>query len=57
MELEVVAEGISCAEEEQIALEAGCDSLQGHLYAAAMPGDEIEAWLARYGEAVVSDAA
>ena len=57
MELEVVAEGISCVEEEQIALEAGCDSLQGHLYAAAMPADEIESWLARYGETDVSDAA
>ena len=46
MELEVVAEGISCVEEEQIALEAGCDSLQGFLYAAAMPPEEIDAFLA-----------
>ncbi|MGQ0558815.1 MAG: putative bifunctional diguanylate cyclase/phosphodiesterase [Sphingosinicella sp.] len=46
MNLEVVAEGISCKEEEQIALEAGCDSLQGFLYAAAMPPEEIDAFLA-----------
>ena len=41
MDLEVVAEGISCREEEQIALEAGCDGLQGHLYAPAMPAAAI----------------
>ena len=29
MDLEVVAEGISCREEEQIALEAGCDAPAG----------------------------
>ena len=55
MSLEVVAEGISCVEEEQIALEAGCDALQGHLYAAAMPPDQLEAYLA--GHAAVSNAA
>ena len=46
MGLQVVAEGISSREEEQIALEAGCDSLQGHLYAAAMPVNAIEPYLA-----------
>jgi diguanylate cyclase (GGDEF)-like protein len=46
MELEVVAEGISCAEEEQIALEAGCDALQGHLYSPAIPPEQLEAYLA-----------
>ena len=45
MDLEVVAEGISCSEEEQIALEAGCDALQGHLYATALPADQLEAFL------------
>jgi predicted signal transduction protein with EAL and GGDEF domain len=45
--LEVVAEGISSAEQERAALEAGCDVLQGFRYAEAMP---IEA-LARYLEA------
>jgi EAL domain-containing protein (putative c-di-GMP-specific phosphodiesterase class I) len=37
MDLEVVADGISCREEEQIALESGCDGVQGPLYASAMP--------------------
>ena len=60
MELDVVAEGISCAEEEQIALEAGCDALQGHLYAPAMPADSVDAFLAAHRAASappVSDAA
>jgi diguanylate cyclase (GGDEF)-like protein len=57
MDLEVVAEGISCADEEQIALEAGCDSLQGHLYAPAMPVEQVEAYLAARRQEDVSDAA
>ena len=58
MELEVVAEGISCREEEQIALEAGCDALQGHLYAAAMPAAEIGNYLASLAApAAIPDAA
>jgi diguanylate cyclase (GGDEF)-like protein len=55
MDLEVVAEGISSPEEEQIALEAGCDALQGHLYAPAMALDQLEAYLA--AQADISDAA
>jgi len=46
MDLEVVAEGVSCREEAQIALEAGCDGLQGHLYAPAMPVAGVAAFLA-----------
>ena len=57
MDLEVVAEGISCAEEEQIALEAGCDALQGHLYAPAMPVDDIDAYLAASRASAISNAA
>ncbi len=57
MELEVVAEGISCREEEQIALEAGCDALQGHLYAPAMSPDQIEAWLGDQRSSDISNAA
>lgn len=33
--LEVVAEGIETAEQEQVALEAGCDGLQGYRYGKA----------------------
>jgi diguanylate cyclase (GGDEF)-like protein len=58
MDLEVVAEGISCREEEQIALEAGCDGLQGHLYAPAMPSEAIGDYLASLnGASSISDAA
>ena len=58
MDLEVVAEGISCREEEQIALEAGCDGLQGHLYAPAMPVGGVAAFLAATeSPTAISDAA
>jgi EAL domain-containing protein (putative c-di-GMP-specific phosphodiesterase class I) len=58
MDLEVVAEGIATSEEEQIALEAGCDGLQGHLYAAAMHGEAIAVYLAgRETPSAISDAA
>ena len=57
MDLEVVAEGISCPEEEQIALEAGCDAVQGHLYAPAMSPERLEAYLAERSDAPVSHAA
>lgn len=48
MDMDVVAEGISSREEEQIALEAGCDALQGHLYAPALSPDELETFLHRW---------
>jgi diguanylate cyclase (GGDEF)-like protein len=57
MDLEVVAEGISCEAEEQIALEAGCDALQGYHYAWPMPLDQLDAFLAGFGETRISDAA
>jgi diguanylate cyclase (GGDEF)-like protein len=58
MGLQVVAEGISCREEEQIALEAGCDALQGHLYSAALPVGQVAAFLAATeGPCAISDAA
>lgn len=57
MNLEVVAEGISSLEQEQIALEAGCDGLQGHLYARAMPGDQLDGYLAQMSAGAISHAA
>jgi cyclic di-GMP phosphodiesterase Gmr len=57
MELQVVAEGISCAEEEVIAIKAGCDGLQGYLYAQPMPADELEAYLAQLNDGRISNAA
>jgi diguanylate cyclase (GGDEF)-like protein len=57
MDLEVVAEGISCVEEEQIALEAGCDGLQGYLYARPMPVDQLDRYLAQLDGGRISHAA
>ncbi|MFN3943935.1 MAG: putative bifunctional diguanylate cyclase/phosphodiesterase [Allosphingosinicella sp.] len=47
MGLEVVAEGISTAEQEQVALEAGCDGLQGWLYGRPMPAADFDHFLTR----------
>jgi len=46
--LTVVAEGISSAEQEAIALAAGCDALQGFYYAAAMREEEIAQFLTNW---------
>jgi EAL domain-containing protein (putative c-di-GMP-specific phosphodiesterase class I) len=43
--LQVVAEGIATKEQEQVALEAGCDGLQGHLYAPALRLEALDAYL------------
>jgi diguanylate cyclase (GGDEF)-like protein len=40
--LEVVAEGIETELQEAVALEAGCDALQGYRYAAAMEEGEFD---------------
>lgn len=57
MNLDVVAEGISTPEEEQIALEAGCDGVQGYLYAHPMPADQLDGYLAVTAPDRVSNAA
>lgn len=40
--LQVVVEGIESAEQEQVALEAGCDGFQGYRYGRAVPAEELE---------------
>jgi len=45
MGLEVVAEGIETQNQEAIALEAGCDALQGNRYAPAMDYGAVERFL------------
>jgi len=40
--LEVVAEGIETELQEAVALEGGCDGLQGHRYAAAMTAGDFD---------------
>ena len=57
MNLDVVAEGVSSDAEEQIALEAGCDAVQGHLYSQAMTADQLDAYLAGHGGRRISNAA
>src|ERR1044072_7571118 len=58
MDLEVVAEGISNREEEEIALEGGWDGVEGHLYAPAMPAEAIAGFLASLdASSAISDAA
>jgi diguanylate cyclase (GGDEF)-like protein len=57
MKLDVVAEGIATADEEQIALEAGCDGLQGYLYAQPMPVDQVAAFLGDIPGEAISNAA
>lgn len=57
MDLEVVAEGIASAEEAQIALEAGCDGLQGFHFARPMAPEALDAFLAQASGARISTAA
>lgn len=42
LNLTVVAEGIATEEQERLAVQAGCDALQGFRYAAAMPAAAIQ---------------
>jgi diguanylate cyclase (GGDEF)-like protein len=57
MSLDVVAEGVSSEDEEQIALEAGCDALQGHYYSPALTIDQVETYLGGACRPSISDAA
>ena len=52
--VQVTAEGISTREQEQVALEAGCDALQGDLYAAPMSERALDAFLRRGGRKALS---
>jgi diguanylate cyclase (GGDEF)-like protein len=54
MDLEVVAEGIATKEQEALALEAGCDAVQGHLYAPAMPVALMDEYLEKAGVLAVA---
>ncbi|SNS65004.1 diguanylate cyclase (GGDEF) domain-containing protein [Asanoa hainanensis] len=46
--LRVVAEGVENRYTARLLTEAGCDLAQGYLYAPAMPGDSVVAWLDRH---------
>ncbi len=45
LDLEVVAEGIETELQEAVALESGCDLLQGHRYGAPMAADLLESFM------------
>lgn len=47
LNLQVIAEGIETAEEEQFIMASGVDARQGFLYARPMPADALEQWLAK----------
>jgi diguanylate cyclase (GGDEF)-like protein len=54
MGLEVVAEGISDKAQEQAAIQAGCNSLQGFLYSPAIPWNDVEPFLRRSPSALAA---
>ena len=45
LSLEVVAEGVETAGQAAAALEAGCETMQGYLYARPLPPAEAARWL------------
>ncbi len=50
LKLDVVAEGVETPEHARAAREAGCDALQGYLYARPLAADDARNWLVRVGE-------
>jgi EAL domain-containing protein (putative c-di-GMP-specific phosphodiesterase class I) len=44
--LTVVAEGVEKAEELELVTHAGCDAVQGYIFAHPLAPDEFDAWLA-----------
>jgi diguanylate cyclase (GGDEF)-like protein len=55
--LEVIAEGVETEEHERIALEAGCDGLQGYRYSPAISADEVDDLLRKFDDAAFAVAA
>jgi EAL domain-containing protein (putative c-di-GMP-specific phosphodiesterase class I) len=49
--LTVVAEGVEREPEAAMLREAGCDELQGYLFARPMPADDLATWLRQHAQA------
>lgn len=47
LQMQVTAEGVETAAQQQLLQALGCDEGQGWLYSPALPADQLEAWLAR----------
>jgi EAL domain-containing protein (putative c-di-GMP-specific phosphodiesterase class I) len=45
MKMRVIAEGVETAGQRDLLLELGCDEVQGYLYSAALPPEQIGAML------------
>jgi EAL domain-containing protein (putative c-di-GMP-specific phosphodiesterase class I) len=49
--LNIVVEGIEIQADYELAVELGCDEIQGYIIAQPMPADEFAGWLANYEKA------
>jgi EAL domain-containing protein (putative c-di-GMP-specific phosphodiesterase class I) len=56
LDLRVVAEGVETRDQLAFLRDQGCDSFQGHLFSAAVPGDFIAALLGQSLESMLSQA-
>jgi EAL domain-containing protein (putative c-di-GMP-specific phosphodiesterase class I) len=54
--LRVVAEGVETRDQLSFLRDQGCDSFQGHLFSAAVPGDYIAALLEQSLDSLLSQA-
>lgn len=49
--LNIVVEGIEIQVDYELAVELGCDEIQGYIIVQPMPADEFAGWLANYEKA------
>ncbi|HUP30200.1 MAG TPA: EAL domain-containing protein, partial [Usitatibacter sp.] len=54
MDITSIAEGVDRQEQLDFLRSRGCEEVQGHLFARAMPPDEMARWMARPRSGVIS---